>query len=47
MNGGGIPNIPFVVANANPTRLDAIFRIETVQGPDGGGSRNWSRRAAT
>jgi hypothetical protein len=35
-NGGGILNIPFVVANANPTRLDAIFWIETVQGPDGG-----------
>ena len=32
---GGILNIPFVVANANATRLDAIFWIETVQQPDG------------
>jgi hypothetical protein len=32
---GGIANIPFVVANANATRLDAIFWIETVQQADG------------
>ena len=34
-NAGGILNIPFVTANANATRLDAIFWIETVQMPDG------------
>ncbi len=33
---GGIVNIPFVVSNANATRLDAIFWIETVQQPGGG-----------
>lgn len=32
---GGIVNIPFVVSNANATRLDAIFWIETVKQPDG------------
>jgi len=32
---GGIENVPFVVQNANATRLDAIFWIETVQQPDG------------
>jgi hypothetical protein len=32
---GGIVNIPFVVSNANATRLDAIFWIETVAQPDG------------
>jgi len=32
---GGIVNIPFVVQNANPITLDAIFWIETVQQPDG------------
>ncbi len=32
---GGIKNIPFVVQNANATKLDAIFWIETVQRPDG------------
>lgn len=32
---GGIVNIPFVVSNANATRLDAIFWIETVTQPDG------------
>jgi len=32
---GGIVNIPFVVKNANATRLDAIFWIETVQRPNG------------
>jgi hypothetical protein len=32
---GNIGNIPFVVRNANATRLDAIFWIETVQQPDG------------
>lgn len=35
---GGIVNIPFVVQNANVTRLDAVFWIETVQQPDGSGS---------
>jgi hypothetical protein len=34
-NSGGILNIPFVTSNANATRLDAIFWIETVQQPDG------------
>ncbi len=34
-NGGGILNIPFVTSNANATKLDAIFWIETVQQPDG------------
>lgn len=32
---GGIVNIPFVTVNANATRMDAIFWIETVQRPDG------------
>jgi hypothetical protein len=32
---GNIGNIPFVVRNANATKLDAIFWIETVQQPDG------------
>jgi hypothetical protein len=32
---GSIGNIPFVVPNANATKLDAIFWIETVQQPDG------------
>ncbi len=32
---GGILNIPFVTANANATRMDAIFWIETVSQPDG------------
>ena len=32
---GGIVNIPFVTANANAARLDAIFWIEKVQRPDG------------
>ena len=32
---GGIFNIPFLTANANPTQLDATFWIETVQNPDG------------
>lgn len=32
---GGIVNIPFVVSNANATRLDAVFWIETVKQPDG------------
>jgi hypothetical protein len=32
---GSIANIPFVVQNANATRLDAVFWIETVQQPDG------------
>jgi hypothetical protein len=34
---GGIVNIPFVVTNANATRLDATFWIETVELPGGGG----------
>jgi hypothetical protein len=34
-NSGGILNIPFVTSNANATKLDAIFWIETVQQPDG------------
>jgi hypothetical protein len=33
-NSGGIVNIPFVVSNANATRMDAIFWIETVVQPD-------------
>jgi hypothetical protein len=33
---GGIVNIPFVVQNANATRLDAIFWIEKVSNPAGG-----------
>lgn len=32
---GGIVNIPFVVQNANATKLDAIFWIETVRQADG------------
>jgi hypothetical protein len=32
---GGIVNIPFVQQNANATRIDAIFWIETVAQPDG------------
>jgi hypothetical protein len=32
---GGIVNIPFDISNANATKLDAIFWIETVQQPDG------------
>jgi hypothetical protein len=32
---GGIVNIPFITANANATRMEAIFWIETVQQPDG------------
>ncbi|MGH7029998.1 MAG: heme-binding protein [Stellaceae bacterium] len=35
---GGIVNIPFVVQNANATKLDAVFLIETVQQPDGSGT---------
>jgi hypothetical protein len=34
-NSGGILNIPFVVGNANATKLDAIFWIETVLQADG------------
>jgi hypothetical protein len=34
-NGGGILNIPFVTSNANATKLDTIFWIETVQQSDG------------
>jgi hypothetical protein len=33
--GGGIVSMPFDVANANATRLDAIFWIETVKQADG------------
>ncbi len=32
---GGIVNIPFVTTNANATKMEAIFWIETVQRPDG------------
>jgi hypothetical protein len=32
---GGVVNIPFVVVNANATRVSATFWIETVEGPDG------------
>ncbi len=32
---GGNVNIPFVVANAYASQLDAIFWIETVKQPDG------------
>jgi hypothetical protein len=32
---GGIVNMPFDLPNANPTKLDAIFWIETVEQPDG------------
>ena len=32
---GGIVNIPFLTANANATKLDATFWIETVQQADG------------
>jgi hypothetical protein len=32
---GGIVNIPFVVNNANATKLSAVFWIETVLQPDG------------
>jgi hypothetical protein len=35
LNGGGIVNIPFVVANANVTQFDAIFWIEKVLQTDG------------
>lgn len=34
-NSGGIVNIPFVVKHANASRLQCIFWIETVVGPDG------------
>ena len=34
-NSGGILNIPFVTSNANATKLDAIFWIETVKQSDG------------
>jgi hypothetical protein len=33
VQNGGIVNIPFVVQNANATRLDAIFWIEKVADP--------------
>ncbi len=32
---GGIVNIPFITTNANATRMEATFWIETVQRPDG------------
>lgn len=32
---GGIVNIPFITVNANATRMEAIFWIETVQRADG------------
>lgn len=31
---GGIANIPFLIKNANVTKFDAIFWIETVRNPD-------------
>jgi hypothetical protein len=34
---GGIENIPFVVQNANATRMSAIFWVEEVQREDGDG----------
>lgn len=34
---GGIVNMPFDISNANATRLDATFWIETVQQSDGAG----------
>ena len=34
-NNGGILNIPFVTSNANATRMDAIFWIETIKQSDG------------
>ena len=40
----GILNIPFVVCNANATKLDAIFWIETVQRPDGSQYLNFNTR---
>jgi hypothetical protein len=37
-NGGGMLNIPFVDANANATKFDCVFWIETVEAtPPGGG----------
>lgn len=37
-NGGGILNIPFVDANANATKFDCVFWIETIEStPPGGG----------
>jgi hypothetical protein len=33
--GGGIVNMPFDIKNAEATRLDAVFWIETVRNPDG------------
>jgi hypothetical protein len=32
---GGIGNIPFIVANANPLSLESVFSIETVRSPAG------------
>lgn len=32
---GGIVNIPFVVKNANTTKMTSTFWLETVQGPNG------------
>jgi hypothetical protein len=32
---GGIVNLPFITVNANATRMEAIFWIETVKRPDG------------
>jgi hypothetical protein len=34
-NFSGVLNIPFLVSNANATRMEAIFWIETVHQPDG------------
>jgi hypothetical protein len=32
---GGLGNIPFIVSNANPLRLESVFSIETVRSPAG------------
>lgn len=41
-NGGGIVNIPFVDANANATKFDCVFWIETIEvTPPGGGEPNF------
>ena len=33
--GGGIENIPFIVANADNTSLESVFAIETIRGRNG------------
>lgn len=38
-NGGGIVNIPFLDANANATKFDCVYWIETIEAtPPGGGA---------